>query len=249
MTENGAMLIKLTLEYDGTRYSGWQLQARHDSVQGRVEAALARIFNAAVRVHGSGRTDAGVHARGQVASIRIPRPFDLAELRRALNALLPPDIVVLDAASAGEHFNPRRDARSRLYEYRVLNRPCPSAFDYRYSWLVREPLDLKAMNAAARVFIGEHDFAAFRTTGSRETTTMRRVITSAWTRAGEVLFYRVEATSFLRHMVRTMVTAMVNAGRGDLDAGRLAAILAARDRSAAPAPAPPGGLYLVEVRY
>ncbi len=153
------MVLKLTLEYDGSNYSGWQLQPRHDSIQGRIEAALERIFAAPVRVFGSGRTDAGVHARGQVASISIPRPFDADELQRALNAMLPPDIVVLDISPAPDDFDPRRAARSRVYEYRVLNRKIASAFEYRYSWLVRDQLDLAAMNCAARSF---HRRARFR---------------------------------------------------------------------------------------
>ncbi len=243
------MVLKLTLEYDGSNYSGWQLQARHDSVQARIEAALETIFAAPVRVFGAGRTDAGVHARGQVASITIPRPFDPGELQRALNALLPADIVVRDLAPAPDDFDPRHDARSRVYEYRVLNRKVASAFEYRYSWLVRDELDLAAMNASAQVFVGEHDFAAFRSLGSEVKTTVRRVIASGWRRADDVLVYRVEANSFLRHMVRAMVAAMVDAGRGRLDAGKIAMILEGRDRHAAPANAPPGGLYLVEVRY
>jgi len=243
------MVLKLTLEYDGSNYSGWQLQPRHESIQGQIEAALERIFSAPVRVYGSGRTDAGVHARGQVAAITLPRSFDHAELQRALNSILPADIVVLDVAPAPDGFDPRRDARSRIYEYRVLNRKIASAFDYRYSWLVRESLDLAAMNAAARIFVGEHDFAAFRSLGTETTTTVRRVLSSEWTRDGDILLYRVEGTSFLRHMVRAMVAAMVDVGRGKLPPENLASILAGRDRQAAPANAPPGGLYLVEVRY
>src|SRR5271155_2987630 len=243
------MVLKLTVEYDGGNYSGWQLQPRHDSIQGRIETALERIFAAPVRVFGSGRTDAGVHARGQVASISIPRPFDSAELQRALNAMLPPDIVVLDISSAPDDFDPRRAARSRRDEYRVLNRKISSAFEYRYSWLVRDQLDLAAMNCAARIFVGEHDFAAFRSLGTEVRTTVRRVMSSEWTRDGDVLLYRVEANSFLRHMVRAMVAAMVDVGRGRLAADNLATILAGRDRRATPANAPPGGLYLLEVRY
>jgi tRNA pseudouridine38-40 synthase len=243
------MVLKLTLEYDGSNYSGWQLQPRHDSIQGKIEAALERIFSAPVRVHGSGRTDAGVHARGQVAAISIPRPFDPAELQRALNAMLPDDIVVLDVAPAPDNFDPRRAAHSRVYEYRLLNRKIASAFEYRYSWLVREPLDLAAMNGAARIFVGDHDFAAFRSLGTDVTTTVRRVISSEWTRDGDIIRYRIEGTSFLRHMVRAMVAAMVEVGRGKLTPEKIAMILAGRDRRAAPANAPPGGLYLVEVRY
>ena len=243
------MLLKLTIEYDGTNYSGWQLQASHDSIQGRIERALERIFATPVRVFGAGRTDAGVHGRGQVASIKLPREFDPAEMLRALNAMLPADIVILEATPAPDDFDPRRSAKSRVYEYRVLNRRIQSAFDYRYSWLVREPLDIRAMNDAARVFLGEHDFAAFRTLGSEVETTVRRVIASEWKRDGEFILYRVEANSFLRHMVRAMVAAMVEAGRGKLSAAEIATMLQARDRQAASAPAPPGGLYLVEVRY
>ncbi len=243
------MVLKLTIEYDGGNYSGWQLQPRHDSIQGRIEAALERIFATPVRVFGSGRTDAGVHARGQVASISIPRPFDAAELQRALNSILPADIVVLDIAVAPDDFDPRRAARSRVYEYRVLNRQVASAFDYRYSWLVRDQLDLAAMNCAAQIFVGDHDFAAFRSLGTEGRTTIRRGISSEWTRAGDVLVYRVEANSFLRHMVRAMVAAMIDVGRGKLTPDQIATILAGRDRGAAPANAPPTGLYLVEVRY
>jgi tRNA pseudouridine38-40 synthase len=243
------MVLKLTIEYDGTNYSGWQLQARHDSIQGKIEAALERIFATPVRVFGSGRTDAGVHARGQVASISIPRPFDPAELQRALNSILPVNIVVLDVAPAPDDFNPRRAARSRVYEYRVLNRKIASAFEYRFSWLVRDELDLDAMNSAARIFVGEHDFAAFRSLGTEVRTTIRRVISSEWTRDGDLLLYRVEANSFLRHMVRAMVAAMIDVGRGKLTPADVAEILDGRDRGAGPANAPPGGLYLVEVRY
>jgi len=244
-----AMHLKFTLEYDGTNYSGWQLQSAHDSIQGRIESALERIFGTGVRVHGAGRTDAGVHARGQVASIKLPRAFDPADLMRALNAILPADIVLLDIVEVADEFDPRRHAKSRVYEYRVLNRSIQSAFDYRYSWLVRDPLDLSAMRDAARVFVGEHDFAAFQTLGSEAKTTVRRVLVSEWNREDDFLIYRVEANSFLRHMVRTMVAAMVDAGRGKISATEIAAILDAGNRQNAPAPAPPGGLYLVEVRY
>ncbi len=244
------MQVRLRLEYDGTNYSGWQIQSGQDSIQARLEEVLARIFGAPVRVRGAGRTDAGVHARGQVASARLPRRFDPGDLARALTAMLPADIVVLEAAEAADDFDPRRDARLRIYEYRVLNQPLPSVFERNYAWLVREPLDLDAMNAAAQVFVGEQDFAAFRSLGSEEKTTVRRVELSAWRRAEpNLLIYRVEATAFLRHMVRTMVAAMVEAGRGRCGADALANLLARRERALAPAPAPAGGLYLVEVRY
>lgn len=247
------MQVRLKLEYDGTNYSGWQMQSGQDSIQARLEEALARILGAPVRVRGAGRTDAGVHACGQVAAARLPRAFDPAELARALNAILPADIIVLEAAAADEAFDPRRDARLRIYEYRVLNQPLRSAFERNSAWLVREPLDIGAMNAAAGAFAGEHDFAAFRSLGSAEKTTMRRVEVSRWRRDDERLVYRVEASAFLRHMVRTMVAAMVEVGRGKSPgrppADTIAALLLSRDRALAPAPAPAAGLYLVEVRY
>lgn len=243
------MQIKLTVEYDGSNYSGWQLQSGQDSIQARLEAALGRIFSTAVRVRGSGRTDAGVHALGQVAVFTPPRPLGLAELQRACNALLPPGIVVLNVEERPDEFNPRRDARSRLYEYRVLNRPWPSAFDYRYCWQVRDALDLDAMNAAARLFVGEHDFAACRSLGSEVTSTRRRVLASQWRREEARLIYRVEATSFLRHMVRTMVAVMVEVGRARLRPEAVTELLEGRDRARAPAAAPAAGLFLAEVRY
>jgi tRNA pseudouridine38-40 synthase len=248
------MQVRLKLEYDGTNYSGWQMQAGQDSIQAELEEALARIFGAPVRVRGAGRTDAGVHARGQVAAARLPRPFEAAELARALNAILPPDIVVLEASEAADSFDPRRDARLRIYEYRVLNQPLRSAFERNSAWLVREPLDIGAMNAAAAAFAGEHDFAALRSLGSAEKTTVRRVALSHWRHENERhLIYRVEASAFLRHMVRTMVAAMVEVGRGksagEPPADTIAALLASRDRALAPAPAPAAGLCLVEVRY
>ncbi|MBF6571171.1 MAG: tRNA pseudouridine(38-40) synthase TruA [Candidatus Binataceae bacterium] len=243
------MQVKLTLEYDGANYSGWQLQRHQDSIQAQVEAALRRIFGVLVRVRAAGRTDAGVHALEQVAAAHLPRPFDPAELGRALNALLPADIVVHDCVAIGDGFDPRRDAIRRAYEYRIVNRSCRSAFECRYVWLISETLELDAMNRAAAIFIGQHDFAAFRTLGSGELSTTRRVYASEWTFAPERLIYRVEASSFLRHMVRTMVAAMVEVGRRRAKPEWIAELLEARDRGRAPASAPAAGLYLTRISY
>jgi tRNA pseudouridine38-40 synthase len=241
--------IKLTIEYDGTNYSGWQLQNGQDSVQARIEAALEKIFASLVRVRASGRTDAGVHARAQVAALTLPRPFKPAVLQRALNAILPSDIVILNSEAVDDSFDPRRHATARVYEYRILNQTWPSAFERRYAWLVREPLDLDRLNNEARAFIGEHDFAAFRSLGTQVRSTIRQVRSSQWRRQGTHFTYRVEANSFLRHMVRTMVATMIEVARGKMKSGAVAELLEHRERSMAPAAAPPQGLFLIEVRY
>jgi tRNA pseudouridine38-40 synthase len=242
--------FRLTVEYDGTNYSGWQLQSGQDSIQARLEAALAQLFGVPLRVYGAGRTDAGVHALGQVATFRAPRAFACAKLSHALNALLPLDIAISEAAEVDDDFDPRRAARSRVYEYRIVNRLARSALTYRHAWLVRESLDFDAMNLAAARFLGEQDFSAMRSLGSNEQTTIRRVDVSEWRRAsGDCLIYRVEATAFLRHMVRTMVALMVTVGRGQLMPAAVSAILASGDRSRAPGSAPACGLFLLEVRY
>jgi tRNA pseudouridine38-40 synthase len=243
------MRVRLTIEYDGTRYCGWQIQATDDTIQARIEAVLATLFGQSIRLRGAGRTDAGVHALGQVAAFDAPRYLDPAELRRALNALLPPDIVVREAAQADPEFDPRRDAALRVYEYRILNRELRSAFEHRYAWHVPQPLNLAAMREAARVFVGVHDFAAFRTLGTESRSTVREIYLSQWEGRGDHLIYRVEGSSFLRHMVRSMVAAMVETGRNRLGRDALIALLGGGDRSQTPAAAPACGLFLLEVRY
>ncbi|HEV3108860.1 MAG TPA: tRNA pseudouridine(38-40) synthase TruA [Candidatus Binataceae bacterium] len=243
------MRVRLTIEYDGTGYCGWQSQAGDDTVQARIEAVLEKIFGQSLRIHAAGRTDAGVHALGQVAAFDAPRYFDPLELRRALNALLPHDIVVREAAEAAPGFDARRDARVRVYEYRIHNRALRPVFDYRYAWHIPQPLNFAAMRSAARFFLGEHDFAAFRTLGTETRSTVREIYLSQWEKRGDILFYRIEGSSFLRHMVRSMVAAMVEVGRNRLDGPALGALLASGNRAAAPAAAPARGLFLVEVRY
>jgi tRNA pseudouridine38-40 synthase len=243
------MRLRLTIEYDGTSYCGWQVQAKDDTVQARVEAVLARLFGQPVRIMGAGRTDAGVHALGQVAAFDAPRYLEPGELRRALNALLAPDIVVREVAEVDSGFDPRRDAVVRVYEYRVLNRELRSPFHHRYAWHVPQPLNLAAMQAAARLFVGRHDFAAFRTLGTQTRSTVREIYLSHWQRRGDFLIYRVEGSSFLRHMVRSMVAAMVAAGRNRLAVEGIRELLSAGDRSQTPAAAPACGLFLLEVRY
>ena len=243
------MQFKFTVEYDGTNYAGWQRQKDRKTVQGELEAALERIFAVPITVRAAGRTDAGAHARGQVAAAFVPRFMAPAELQRALNALLAPDIVVVEALLVDDSFDPRRDARSRIYQYRVLNRPLRSAFECRYAWLVKGRLDLAKLEAAAALFLGKHDFAAFRTKGTSTGSTVRTVWASRWSVCGELFVYHVEANGFLRAMVRTMVALMVEVGSDQLGLDRARAILEAGERADAPAPAPACGLFLGEVRY
>ena len=245
------MQLRLTVEYEGTAYQGWQLQPGGPTVQEVLERALATALREPVRVRGAGRTDAGVHACGQVAAVRVTRvPEDLDRLRKSLNALTPDDVAVREIAVVDDAFDPRRHASSRVYEYRILNAPAPSPFWRRYVWHVPEPLQLDAMSAAAAALVGEHDFAAFRGADAEPVrSTVRRALESRLERAGALLVYRIEATAFLKHMVRNIVGTLVEVGRGLRSPDAIGALLLGRDRTRAGATAPPQGLMLVEVRY
>ena len=243
------MHCKLTLEYDGTNYHGWQLQKNADTIQGTLEAALSQIFSEAVRVRVAGRTDTGVHALGQVASFKTEKPIEYYRLQRALNGLLPRDIVVKQIEEVPETFNPRFDARSRTYRYQIWNHRWPSAIWARYSWYVSFPLDTEAMNQAATLLIGEHDFSSFQGADWVEHNPRRTVLRSEVRQDGEFLVYDVEAHSFLRHMVRNLVGTLVDVGRGALSVEDFVAIFAAHDRTRAGVNAPPQGLFLVTVTY
>jgi tRNA pseudouridine38-40 synthase len=245
------MQLRLTVEYEGTAYQGWQVQPGGPTVQEILERALTTALREPVRVRGAGRTDAGVHACGQVAAVRVTRvPDDLSRLRRSLNALTPADVAVRDIAVVDDAFDPRRDARSRLYEYRILNAPAPSPFWRRWAWHVPDPLDLGAMDGAAAELVGEHDFAAFRGADAEPVhSTVRAVLESRLERTPPLLVYRIEATAFLKHMVRNVVGTLVEVGRGERAPAGMRELLAGRDRTRAGATAPPHGLTLVAVRY
>jgi len=244
-------LYRVTLAYDGTDFSGFQLQRRAGrTVQGVVEHALARLSGGSrVAVLGSGRTDAGVHALGQVAAFELEREIEPVALQRALNGLLPADVRVLDAARAPLGFHPRKSAVSKLYRY-VLDcggvQPPQRA---RYAAFCPGPLDEAAVRAAAALYLGRHDFASLASSGSSATTTLRTVTRSEAVFEARTLVYEAEADGFLRKMVRSMVGGLVAAGRGTLGIDELARALRARDRRAWPAPAAARGLTLVRVDY
>lgn len=266
--------LKLTVSYDGTRFVGWQRQAEGVSIQGLLEEALARFEGAPVAVHGAGRTDAGVHALGQVASVQLSSAHPTDAVARGLNACLPQDIRVLDVQEAAPDFHARFSARSKTYRYLLRNAGVVSPFERAYVWHVPEALDLDAMRTAAGVLVGSHDFAAFRSTGSETRETIRTISRSELGPFSEpvgagfsrpsvrlkadpasvlsehsLLVYEVSGDGFLRHMVRAIVGTLVEIGRGRRPAASMAALLAGGSRAQAGATAPPQGLFLVCVVY
>jgi len=245
------MQLRLTIEYEGTAYQGWQLQPDGSTVQEVLERALGTALREPVRVRGAGRTDAGVHACGQVAAVRVTTvPADLGRLLRSLNALTPEDVAVRDIAVVDDGFDPRRQARSRLYEYRILGAPAPSPFWRRFAWHHPLPLDAARMDGAASSLVGEHDCAAFRAADAEPVrSTVRRIFESRVRAEGPLLVYRIEATAFLKHMVRNIVGTLVEIGRGEREPDAMRDLLASRDRTRAGATAPAHGLTLLAVRY
>lgn len=241
--------LKLVLEYDGTAYHGWQVQPGLDTIQGRLEAALTRVAGTAVRVMGAGRTDAGVHALAQVASCSVQIRLDDLALRRALNALLPEDIVVSLVESVDPGFDARRLARSKTYCYTLLRRGYPSARHARYSLWIPYALDASAMAEAARHLVGTHDFSAFRAGTCAAATPVRTVIRASWTMAGDLWRFEIVGNGFLQHMVRIVVGTLLEVGRGRRRPPDVPEILASLDRRRAGKTAPPHGLCLVAVEY
>jgi len=240
---------RLLLEYDGTDYHGWQLQPDARTLQGVLEAALATALRHPVRLAAAGRTDAGVHALGQIATFRTDALIEPRELRKSVNALTPPDVSVHEITVVADGFDPRRDATARVYEYRLWTQPWRSAFWHRYAWHVPRALDVKAMRMASAAFVGRHDFTAFRAADCESESAVRHVVHSGFTEAEGLCVYRVEANAFLKHMVRSIVGTLVAVGTGDLTSDAVAEILATRARARAGATAPPQGLALVAVRY
>jgi len=264
---------KLTLAYDGTDFSGWQVQPGETTVQGELQAALGRVTSETPLPQGSGRTDAGVHALGQVASFVLRAPIPPGNLVRALNRTLPASIRVLDAKRVSASFHARHSAVAKTYEYRVFREAiCPPFLD-RYVLACSWPMDMDDLQRAAKCFEGEHDFLSFAATDPDLTsrsasapepgpnaelsaiprTTIRTIFSSTWecqkTDLAELLFYRVRGNGFLHHMVRNLVGTMLDVGRGRLESNAIPGIIAVRARSAAGPTAPARGLFLHSVEY
>lgn len=240
---------KLTLSYDGTGFVGWQRQAAGTSIQGLLEGAVEELAGGLVSIAGAGRTDAGVHALAQVASFSMDREIEPSTIVRAMNARLPLAVRVTAAERATDEFHARFAARSKLYRYRIWNAAILCPFDRAYAWHVAGPLDDLAMDAAARMLEGAHDFAAFQAAGSGAHSTARELTRSRVARSGPVISYEAAGNGFLRHMMRNIVGSLVEVGRGRRDASWMGEVLASRRRSFAGPTAPAEGLFLVSVSY
>ena len=245
-----ARTLKLTIAYDGTRFVGWQRQADGESIQGLLEDALARFEGAPVTVHGAGRTDAGVHALAQVASVRVTCTHDTATLTRALNAQLPGDLRVVSVEEAEPDFHARFSATAKTYRYVIRNAPLAMPFERAYVWHLPERLDLAAMQEAAALVVGTHDFAAFQSVGTETPGSVRTIIRSAVRQVEPGLVaYEVTGEGFLRYMVRALTGTLVEIGRGWREPGSMGDLVTGGRRADAGATAPPHGLFLVAVDY
>lgn len=250
---------KLTLAYDGTDFHGWQVQPGHATIQGELAEAIERVTGERVLPQGSGRTDAGVHARSQVASCELSAPIPPENLHRALNRTLPAAIRVLGAGHAPPDFHARHSVRSKTYEYRIYRGEICPPWTARYVYALNWPLDVEKMQQAASLVLGEHDFTSFAATdpdltarqseSSDPPNNIRTIHSSAWTEAEDLLIYKVRGNGFLHHMVRNLVGTFLDAGRGQIQPESIPIILQQKSRAAAGATAPARGLFLDSVEY
>jgi tRNA pseudouridine38-40 synthase len=244
-----ARTLRLIIEYDGTDFHGWQRQLGQRTVQACLEEALQTMTGEARRVTGAGRTDAGVHAEGQVASVTVHSRIPTGGFLRGLNATLPPDMAVREVSDVDAAFDARRSARGKTYRYQIWNHVTRSPLQRRAAWQYRAPLDTQAMREAAAGFVGEHDFRAFRASDCDRKNTVRLIRAFEVERRGALIRCEVEGTAFLKNMVRIMVGTLVQAGHGELDPAGLRRLLEAGDRTQSGVTAPAHGLTLVRVIY
>jgi len=242
--------FKLVIEYDGTRFCGWQRQKDDLTVQDVIEKALFTMTKQKINLIGSGRTDAGVHALGQVANFKCDTRLTPSVFEKGLNSLLPEDIVIRSCEWADIEFHARFHVKSKAYRYYILNQPCSRAIGRQYMWHVRRPLDIQAMKKGSRYFVGIHDFKAFEGSGSPRAHTVRQVTTAriSMEKDGKIIF-DIESNGFLRFMVRNIVGTLVAIGMGKMVPEGIPEIIISRDRSKAGPTAPAQGLFLISVNY
>ena len=242
--------IKLLIEYDGTNYHGWQVQPNGLTIQEVIEKKVEVMTGQPVRLIASGRTDAGVHALGQVANFRTSATIPVEGFCRGLNSLLPPDIVIQSAEEVETDFHAQHGVKRKTYRYLILNQEVPSAIYRNYAWHIPLPLDVSAMQDAARILLGKKDFSTFRAANSDANDPVREVFQAGWSmKEGKFLAFTIEADGFLKYMVRNIVGTLVEVGRGKVSSEEFQRILETRDRRQAGVTAPAQGLVLVEVTY
>jgi tRNA pseudouridine38-40 synthase len=242
--------IKLTIEYDGTNYLGWQRQKRGPTIQETIETAIEKITKNGVKLIGSGRTDSGVHALGQVANFKTSSGLSAYQLRKALNAILPEDISIVKCEEADIRFHAQFDAKSKTYAYIILYRPYPSALERRRAWHIPSTLKLPEMREASKALIGEHDFSAFGLSTHTLRSTVRQVLrVEISLRENDSLYFEIEATGFLKRMIRLVVGTLIQVGRERITVDGFRRILESGERTKFVRAAPPWGLYLKEVNY
>jgi tRNA pseudouridine38-40 synthase len=242
--------FKLIIEYDGSSYHGWQRQKNRKTIQGEIEKAIMTITGKKIALTGSGRTDAGVHAFGQVANFYCDTEISPEVFQRGLSSLMPKDIIIKECNTVDEKFHARYDAKTKTYQYRILNRTTPAAICRQYAWFIKKNLDLDAMQSAILHIIGTNDFKAFEGAGSPRSSTKRRVINAGLQqKEKEYLIFEIEADGFLRFMVRNIVGTLLDVGLCKITPDDFKKILLSKDRNLAGATAPPHGLFLMNVKY
>jgi tRNA pseudouridine38-40 synthase len=242
--------FKITIEYDGGDYHGWQRQAIGRTIQGEIESALATMTSYSISVTGSGRTDAGVHALNQTANFRCATSLSAEVFLKGLNSLLPKDIVITSCERVPDMFHARYDVKSKIYHYRILNRSLPAAIYRQYAWHIRKKLDMDAMQNALSCIAGRHDFKAFEGSGSPRADSVRCIITADLIRTDdEYLVLALEGNGFLKFMVRNIVGTLVDVGLCKITPDEFKQILASKNRNLAGITAPAHGLFLVDVKY
>ena len=242
--------FKITIEYDGSAYHGWQRQATDRTIQGEIEIALMTMTGNRVALIGSGRTDAGVHALNQVANFHCDTLLTPEVFLKGLNSLLPEDIVITSCEAVPEKFHARYDVKSKIYHYKILNRSLPVAISRQYAWHIRKELEFNAMRRTLRFIVGSHDFKAFEGSGSPRADSVRQVMSADLVKTGDgFLILKIEGDGFLKFMIRNIVGTLVDVGLGKITPDDFKRILVSKDRNLAGITAPAHGLFLVSVKY